>query len=102
MSDWGSGGFTIIDGDIVVAAGKVGSEPGEGGASDTNRVLKAVEEDRVVYGVKGSGEVEEDEDSEGARVCGQEYVVGDFEEGGFSAVFCAEARLEGFVEVVCV
>lgn len=102
MSDWGSGGLTVIDGDVLVAVGEVGGEPGEGGAGDTNEVLEAGEEDGVVYSVKGSGEVEEDEDGEGAGVGREKYVIGNLEEGGFRAVSSAEAGLEGFVKVICV
>ena len=87
VSEWGSGGFAVVDGNVLVTVGKVGSEPGEDGASDASVVLKAGKEDGVVDGVESCSEVEKDENGEGAGVCREEYVVGDFEKGGFGTVF---------------
>ena len=50
--------------------------------------------------VESSGEVEEDEDGEMAGVCGEEDVVGDFQEGCFSAVFGTETGLKWFEQVI--
>lgn len=48
----------------------------------------------MVDGVEGGGKVEEDEDGEEARVGGEEEFIGDFKEGGFSAVMCAGTRMK--------
>ena len=40
----------------------------------------------MIDSVKGCSEIEENEDTEVARVRGEEVVVGDFEEGCFGAV----------------
>ena len=41
MSDWGGGGFAVIDGDVLLSVREVGGEPGEDGAGQTKGVLKA-------------------------------------------------------------
>ena len=77
MGDRGGAGFLVVDGDVVESFGQVGGEPEEGGVSDAYG-LKTAEEDGVIYCVKGSTEVEEEENGEGAGVRGEEDVVGDF------------------------
>ena len=49
---------------------EIRSEPGEGGASDAKGGLEKGEENGVIDLVKGSTEVKEDEDIEGASVRG--------------------------------
>lgn len=44
----------------------------------------------MIYGVKCSGEVEEEKDGYGTRVSGKEEIIGDFKEGSF----CAMVRTE--------
>jgi len=52
------------------------------------------------YCVKGSGEVQEDENTDEARIRCDEEVIRDFNEGSLSTVMGSEARLEGFVELM--
>jgi len=54
----------------------------------------------VINGVKSCTEVEEEENGEGARIRGEEEVVGDFEQSGFGAVVSSEAGLEYFIHAV--
>ena len=35
-----------------------------------------------------------------ARICSNEEVVGDLDEGSFCAMVCPEARLKGFIELM--
>jgi len=69
--------------------------------SDSN-ASQAVQEQRVRDGIKCCAEVEEDENGKESGVCCMEEVVGDFDQGCFSAMFWTEARLQVFMEVVCV
>ena len=52
------------------------------------------------YCVKGSGEVQEDENTDEARIRCDEEVVCDFNEGSLCAVVGSEARLKGFIELM--
>ena len=54
--------MTVVDGDELMSVGKIGSKPGEGGASDAKGGLETGEENGVIDRVKGSTEVKEDED----------------------------------------
>ena len=54
----------------------------------------------MVNGVKSCSEVQEDEDGEVAGVCGEEDVVGDFQESCFSAVLGTETGLKWFEQVI--
>lgn len=60
LGEGSRGGFTVVDVDELVS--EVGSEPGKGSTSDIEGGLDAGEEDGVVDGVEGCGEVKEDED----------------------------------------
>lgn len=62
--------MAVVDGNELVSVGEIGSEPGEDGASDAEGGLKTGDENGVVDRVKGSTEVKEDEDVEGAGVRG--------------------------------
>ena len=68
VGDWGGGGFAVIYGDELMSVWEIWGEPGEGSASYSKGVLEMRDEDRVVDGVEGGAEVEEDEDGEEARV----------------------------------
>ena len=70
-------GFVVVDGDVLQSFRQVGGEPGEEGVSDANG-LQTAEEDGVIDGVKGSTEVEEEENGEGAGIRGEQEVIGDF------------------------
>ena len=48
--------------------------------------------------VKGCREVQEDQNTDVARICSDEEVVSDLDEGSFCAIACPEARLKGFIE----
>ena len=50
--------------------------------------------------VKGCREVQEDQNTDVARICSDEEVVGDLDEGSFCAMACPEARLKGFIELM--
>ena len=50
--------------------------------------------------VKGCREVQEDQNTDVARICSDEEVVGDLDEGSFHAMACPEARLKGFAELM--
>lgn len=93
-----NGGGAAVDADEPLSVGEIGSEPGECRASDVV-VFMSGEENWVLDGVEGC-EVEHDEDGEAARVWGEEKVIGDCEEGCFSAVLWAESRLKWFELVV--
>ena len=54
----------------------------------------------MIYGVEGCSEVQEDEDGEVAGVCGEEDVIGDFQEGCFCAVLGTETGLKRFKQVI--
>lgn len=55
----------------------------------------------MVNSVKSCCEIEEDEDGKMTNISREEDVVGDFEEGCFSAVFRTEARLKWFEQIIC-
>ena len=44
-------------------------------------------------------EVQENQNTDVARICSDEEVVDDLDEGSFCAVVCPEARLKGFIEL---
>ena len=48
--------MTVVDGDELMSVGEIGSEPGEGGASDAKGGLETGEENGVIDRVKGSTE----------------------------------------------
>ena len=50
--------------------------------------------------VKGCREVQEDQNTDVARICSDEEVVGDLDEGSFCAMACPEARLKEFIELM--
>lgn len=63
------------------------------------KVRKAFEEDSVANGVKGSSEVEEDEDTGLTGVCSDEKVIGDLHQSGLMCygVFCMlTEEVQGF------
>ena len=45
--------------------------------------------------VEGCREVQEDQNTDVARICSDEEVVGDLDEGSFCAMACPETRLKG-------
>ena len=93
-------GFSIPQGHVLGPSREVGVEPVEGGVGESNEVLETVEEDVVVYRIKRSREVEENEEGWGARVRGHQEVTGDSDEGCFCAVGGTETGLEFFIEFV--
>ena len=54
------------------------------------------------HSIKGSSEVQEDEDGEQTGVSCTEEVVGDLNQRCFSAMFGAKTRLELFKEVIVI
>ena len=70
----------------LLSVGEIGTEPGECSASDVAVGFQSGQEDGVVDCVEGCSEVEHDKNGEVARVRGEKEVIGDFEEGCFSAV----------------
>ena len=52
------------------------------------------------YCVQGCREVQEDQNTDVARIYSDEEVVGDPDEGSFCALACREARLKGFIELM--
>ena len=52
------------------------------------------------YCVKGCREVQEYQNTDVAKICRDEEVVGDLHEGSFCAMACPEARLKGFIELM--
>lgn len=86
MVDWGRVGGGAKDGDKLSSVGEVGLEPGQCRARDTKENRQAFKEDGVGDGVEGSGEVEEDEDTDVTGICSSEEVIHDFDQGGLSTV----------------
>ena len=93
---WVRGG--TMHGDKLQAVGEVGVKPGERRSGDVEVCREAVEEDGVRDCVEGCREVQQDEDADLARISCHKEVVGNFDQGGLSAVVCSVARLEGFEE----
>ena len=50
--------------------------------------------------VKGCREVQQDQNTDVARIGGKEEVAGDLDEGSFCAMLCPETRLKGFIELM--
>ena len=59
-----------------------------------------MEEDGVGDGVKGSREIQEDEEADVVGVRSHEEVIGDPDEGGLCAMVGLVAGLKGLVELV--
>lgn len=89
-------------GDTLSPSGQVGPEPVQGGVTESDGGVEAVEEDGVINGVKSCSEVQEDEEGGGAIVRCSEDVVGDPDQCCFGTVSGAETRLEFFGDVVAV
>ena len=94
----GNSGGGAVDMDELSGC-EVWFEPGECNASDAEGGLKVGEENGVVDGVEGCGEVQEDE-CEVARVSGVEDVVGDFQERCSCAVLGTETGFKWFEQVI--
>ena len=75
-------------------------EPREGNAHDSKSVFKAVEKDRVVDGVEGSGKIEKYEKRCFTRIRCEKVIVCDADKSCFSAVVGAIGRLQRVEEVV--
>lgn len=95
-----SGGGAVVDVDELLSVCEIRFQPGECSASDVEGGLKAGKKNGVVDGVECCSEVQEDEDGEVAGVCREEDVVGDFQEGCFSAVLGTETGLKWFEQVI--
>ncbi|XP_030266920.1 piggyBac transposable element-derived protein 4-like [Sparus aurata] len=63
---------------------------------------QTIHEELMGHSIKGSSEVQEDEDGEQTGVSCTEEVVGDLNQSCFSAMFGAKTRLELFKEVIVI
>ena len=75
-----------VDGNGLMSVREIRFEPGEDSVRDAEGVLKSGEENRVVYGVKGSGEVKECEERNFTRVSRKEEIVDNAEQSCFSTM----------------
>ena len=90
----------LIGAGVELESPMVTNYPGECCTGETKVVRWAGEEDSVGDCVEGCREVQEDQNTDVARICSNEEVVGDLDEGRFCAMACPETRLKGFIELM--
>ena len=78
--------MNAVDGNSLLSVREIRFEPGEDSVRDAEGVLESGEENRVVNGVRGSGEVKECEKRNFTRVSRKEEIVENVEQSCFSTM----------------